>query len=276
MSKKWLLALVASGFMLSACAADQGATTAAPPTATKTAATAAADTAVLGVGVDAAVVPQVRAALDKLAPGIKLAVINRAPIPGFWQVIASGQMVYVSTDGKYLLNGDLVDLSARKSLNDAAWAAYRKAELAKVPAADRIVYGPKDPKYRIIVFTDVDCPYCRALHEHMAEYNKLGIAVDYLAWPRTGVTDPAGQPTPTYQAMAAVWCSADRKGALTAAFAGTKPATKADCRNPVTREFKLGEELGVNGTPAIFTPGGRLVGGYLTPGQLLEVLQKEH
>lgn len=270
MLKKLLLALVAGGFMLTACAADHDA---APPPA----ASAAADAPTLGAGVDPAAVKLVQGALAKLAPGIRLAVVNRAPLPGFYQVIASGQLVYVSTDGKYLLNGDLVDLSARKSLNDAAWAGYRKAELAKVPAADHIVFAPKDPKYRVTVFTDVDCPYCRALHEHMAEYNKLGIAVDYLAWPRSGVTDAAGQPTPTYQAMAAVWCATDRRTALTAAFAGKAgaPASTAACKSPVRAEFKLGEELGVNGTPAIFTPGGHLVGGYLTPEQLLSVLQKE-
>ena len=269
MLKKWLLALVAGGFMLTACAADNGAV-AAPPT------DSAASAPTLGPGVDQAAVKVVQGALAKLAPGIQLAVVNRAPLPGFYQVIASGQLVYVSTDGKYLLNGDLVDLGARKSLNDAAWAAYRKATLAKVPAADHIVFAPKDPKYRVTVFTDVDCPYCHALHERMAEYNKLGIAVDYLAWPRSGVTDPAGQPTPTYRAMAAVWCAPDRQRALTAAFAGAKAGQPAaGCNSPVRSEFKLGEELGVSGTPAIFTPGGHLVGGYLTPEQLLGVLQKE-
>lgn len=279
MLKKWLLALVAGGFMLTACAADNGAATApgASPAATlPPAAIAAAGAPTLGAGVDQAAVQVVQGALAKLAPGVRLAVVNRAPLPGFYQVIASGQLVYVSTDGKYLLNGDLVDLGARKSLNDAAWATYRKAALAKVPAAEHIVFAPKNPKYRVTVFTDVDCPYCRALHEHMAEYNKLGIAVDYLAWPRSGVTDAAGQPTPTYQAMAAVWCATDRQHALTAAFAGTRAGQPAaGCNSPVRGEFKLGEELGVNGTPAIFTPGGHLVGGYLTPEQLLGVLQKE-
>lgn len=275
MLKRLLLAAIAGGFMLTACAADTG-STAATSTGTKTAAAAGAkaDAPMLGAGVDQAAVAVVQGALAKLAPGIQLAVVNRAPLPGFYQVIASGQLVYISTDGKYLLNGDLVDLGARKSLNDAAWAGYRKAELAKVPAADRIRYAAAKPKYRVTVFTDVDCPYCHALHDRMDEYTKAGIAVDYLAWPRTGITDATGQPTPTYKKMVAVWCAADRKAAFTAARHG-KPVSAPDCKNPVREEFKLGEELGVNGTPAIFTPNGNLVGGYLTPEQLLSVLQKE-
>lgn len=269
MLKRLLLAVVAGGFMLTACAADTGSA----PVATA-AVSAKPEAPMLGAGVDQTAVAVVRGALAKLAPGVQLAVVNRAPLPGFYQVIASGQLVYISTDGKYLLNGDLVDLGARKSLNDAAWADYRKAELAKVPAADRISYPAATPKYRVTVFTDVDCPYCHALHDRMAEYNKAGITVDYLAWPRSGVTDAAGRPTATYRKMVAVWCAADRKAAFTAAKNG-KPVSAPDCRNPVREEFELGERLGVNGTPAIFTPAGHLIGGYLTPEQLLGVLQKE-
>ena len=265
MLKKLLLAACVGGFTLAACAADHSAPAAAAPT------TAAP---VLGSGVDAAALQMVRQALAKLAPGVQVDMVNRAPLPGFYQVIAAGQLVYVSTDGKYLLNGDLIDLGTSSSLNAAAWAAFRKAELAKVPVAERIEYAPAHPKYRITVFTDVTCAYCRLLHQHMAELNKEGIAVDYLAWPRSGVQDDAGRPTQVYKAMVSAWCAADPRAALDGEFKGheAKPAT---CANPVRQQYELGEKLGVNGTPAIFTADGRQIGGYLTPAQLLHVLQME-
>src|SRR5690348_13236899 len=124
MLKKLLLAVCVSGFALTACAADNAAT-AAPTEGVP------ATSPMLGDGVDAAALKLVQQSLAKLAPGVRVDVVNRAPLPGFYQVIASGQLVYVSADGKYLLNGDLVDLGAKKSLNDDAWAAYRKTELAK-------------------------------------------------------------------------------------------------------------------------------------------------
>jgi len=267
MLKKLLLAVCVSGFALTACAADNsvGAVSVAPVTS---------DAPVLGAGVDASALHMVQQALARLAPGVQVDVVNRAPLPGFYQVIASGQLVYVSADGKYLMNGDLVDLGAKKSLNDVAWAAFRKAELAKLPPTARIEYAPASPKYRITVFTDVTCPYCRVLHEHMAELNKAGIAVDYVAWPRSGVEDEAGRPTATYKTMVAAWCAADPKLALDRAFAGHDPKP-ANCANPVRQEFELGEKLGVTGTPAIFTASGRQIGGYLTPAQLLQVLQTD-
>jgi thiol:disulfide interchange protein DsbC len=268
MLKKLLLAACVSGFALTACAADNSAAAASAATVP------AASAPILGSGVDAAALQMVHQALAKLAPGVDVDVVNRAPLPGFYQVIASGQLVYVSVDGKYLMNGDLVDLGAKKSLNDAAWAAFRKAELAKLPAAARIEYAPANPKYRITVFTDVTCPYCRVLHEHMAELNKAGIAVDYMAWPRSGVEDEAGRPTETYKAMVSAWCAANPKVALDGAFAGHAP-NSASCANPVQQEFDLGVKLGVNGTPAIFTASGRQIGGYLTPAQLMQALQAD-
>jgi thiol:disulfide interchange protein DsbC len=199
--------------------------------------------------------------------------IKPAPIPGYYQVIASGQLVYVSADGKYMFTGNLIDLGTKKDLSDSVWAEFRKAELAKVPAADRIVFAPAKPRYTVSVFTDVNCGYCRALHQHVADFNKAGIAVEYIAWPREGVTTTSGNPTPTYTEMVSVWCAADRKAAFTAAKEGKQPKA-ATCANPVKDEFDLGVRLGVTGTPTIVAEDGSVLGGYMTPDQLIKALEK--
>ena len=247
MFKKCLLALCVAGFALNAWAAQD---------ATATNAEGA-----------------VRKAVQSLAPKVSIDSIKPAPFAGFYQVIASGQMVYVSADGKYLLNGDLFDIASKKKLNDDGWADFRKAELAKVPAADRIVFAPANPRYRVTVFTDVTCGYCRALHEHMADFNKAGIAIEYVAWPRDGVVNQSGRNTDTYNEMVSVWCAADRKAAFTEAKHGKQPKS-ATCANPVKDEFELGVRLGVSGTPAIIGEDGRFLGGYVTPEQLLRLLNK--
>lgn len=218
----------------------------------------------------------VRKTILRLVPSAEIQQVIPAPMPGFYQVIASGHLVYVSADGKYLINGDLVDADKGTSLRDDAWATYSKAELAKVPVADRIVFAPPHPKYTVTVFTDVTCPYCRVLHEEIAAINKEGIAVQYLAWPRTGVTDEDGKPTETYNEMVSVWCSADRNSAFTAAKEGHGPKP-ANCKNPVKDQFDLGLRLGVGekGTPTIYAQDGAVIGGFLTPEQLLDAV-KQH
>jgi thiol:disulfide interchange protein DsbC len=264
MMTKLLFALAASLATAGACAAAQA--------AAADARTARVDAAAPNAA-NAQAEQRVRAAVASLAK-VRIDSISPAALPGFYQVITSGQMVYVSADGKYMLHGDIVDLAAQNNLTDAAWEDFRKAELAKLPAAQRLVFAPAHPKYRITVFTDVNCGYCRALHEHMAEMNKLGIAVDYLAWPREGVTTTAGNDTPTYTEMTSVWCAADRQAAFTAATAGKAPKA-APCANPVKDQFDLGVRLGVTGTPTIIDEAGRVLGGYLPPDKLLQMLQQD-
>ena len=255
MLKKGWLALCVGGWMFGACAAE---TVAVPPA---------------GEAVTPAVDAMVRQAVHGLSSKVEVDSIASSPLPGFYQVIASGQMLYVSADGKYLLNGDLLDLSRKQNVSEAAWAGFRKAALAKVQPTQRIVFAPAHPKYTVSVFTDVNCGYCRALHERIAAYNQAGIAVEYLAWPREGVTTTAGRPTPTYTEMASVWCATDPKAALSAAMHGQAPKP-ASCSNPVASQFALGLKLGVNGTPTIIGPDGRTLGGFVTPEQLLLALQK--
>lgn len=247
MWKKLMFALCLGGVAVAAQAADTGV----PPEVEKT----------------------VRAAIESFGPKVRIESVTPSPVPGFYRVIASGQMVYVTADGKYMLNGDLVDVAKRHSLNDDAWAGFRKTELARVPAAQRIVFAPPHPKTTLTVFTDVNCGFCRKLHEHIDDFMKAGIAVEYLAWPREGVTTTAGNPTPTYTEMVSVWCAADRKSAFTAAKQGKAPKA-ATCDNPVQAEFELGQRLGVDGTPAIFTADGRQLGGYVTADQVLDDLRK--
>ena len=253
MLKKLWLALSVGGFAFGACAAET-VTTASP-------------------AVTPAVEQMVRQAIHSLSDKVQVDSIELAPIPGFYQVIASGKMVYVSADGRYMLDGDVVDLGQHANANDVAWARFRRNELAKLPVSEGILFAPPHPKYTVTVFTDVNCGYCRALHEQIAGFNKAGIAVKYLAWPREGVLTIAGRPTPTYTEMVSVWCAADPKAAFTAAKQGHAPKPTT-CVNPVKDEFNLGLKLGVDGTPTIFAPDGRTLGGFVTPEQLLQALQE--
>ncbi|MBN8726627.1 MAG: DsbC family protein [Xanthomonadales bacterium] len=209
----------------------------------------------------------VRAAVQELAPQAKIDKIEVAPMPGFRQVLLGGQLLYVSDDGKYLLQGTLFDAKAKRDLTAARVAIEHKSKVDAVPQDKRIVFGPEGkPKYKVTVFTDFDCGYCRKLHSDIAEINKRGIEVDYLFFPRSG---PG---TPSFDKAVSVWCADDRKAAFTAAKSGVEPKP-ATCANPVAEQFQLGNEVGVNGTPTILAPDGTRLGGYLPPDQLLSRLE---
>lgn len=208
-----------------------------------------------------------RKALAELAPQAKPDKIEAAPLPGYRQVIVGGQIAYVSDDGKYLLQGTLFDAQAKRDLTATRLAVENKVRIDAVPESKRITFAPAGkPKYKVTVFTDIDCGYCRKLHSEIAEYNKRGIQVDYLFFPRSGIGSPS------YDKAVSVWCAKDRKEAFTAAKAGREPAPMR-CDNPVAEEYKLGTQVGVDGTPTIFAADGTKLAGYLPPDQMLARLQ---
>ena len=191
--------------------------------------------------------------------------VGAAPFAGFREVLLGGQVLYVSDDGRYLIQSQPFDLKERKPAASAGLMAYRAKLVASIPGQDRIVFAPPDTRHTVTVFTDIECGYCRRMHQQIAEYNKLGIAVEYVAFPRMG---PASA---DWVAMESVWCAADRKAALSSAKAGKKVAAKT-CANPVAGQFAIGQRVGVSGTPAVFAADGSQLGGYLPPEQMLKVL----
>jgi thiol:disulfide interchange protein DsbC len=205
-----------------------------------------------------------RAALAaKIPGGAKAEELRASPIAGVYELARGTEIAYVSEDGKYAIAGDLYELQSDKNLTEATRRAERTRMLAAVPESQMVVFSPKDPKYTVSVFTDVDCTYCRKLHSQIAEYNRLGIKVRYLFFPRTGPD------TESWAKAEAVWCSANRGEALTRAKRGDEIARPKTCANtPVAREYQLGEDVGVRGTPAIVLENGEMLPGYLPPAQL--------
>jgi thiol:disulfide interchange protein DsbC len=195
-----------------------------------------------------------KAARDAIHSLLPMAIIDqvvKSDLPGFYEVIISGQVAYVSADGKYLLQGNLYDVAAKRDLTAARVATMRAQALEKLPATKKIVFAPEHPKHTVTVFTDVDCPYCRQFHKQIAEYNRVGIAVNYIMYPLD--IHPGAD-----KKAVAVWCAKDRNVAYTEAMSGRDPGA-GTCTNPVAETKALGISLGINATPTILAEDGAMV-----------------
>lgn len=210
-----------------------------------------------------------RVQLAKKLPGAKPEDVRPTPIAGIYEISMGSSTAYISADGKYLISGDLYEIASKTNLTEERRSEGRVKGLATLKDADLIVFASATPvKHTITVFTDTDCGYCRKLHSEIAELNKLGIRVRYAAYPR------GGPGTEGWVTAEAVWCAKDRRAALTRAKLG-EPVAGATCgTTPVASQYKLGEEMGVNGTPAIFTESGNYIGGYLPPQKLATYLDE--
>jgi thiol:disulfide interchange protein DsbC len=210
----------------------------------------------------------IRQVLSKSMPQLKIDSVQPARIQGLYEVVAGAHIFYVSPDGKYLVQGKLIDVKARKDLTEEKLAGVRAKAIEQVGSDQMIIYKPEKNKYTVSVFTDIDCGYCRKLHSEMDQYLAEGITIQYLFFPR------AGKGSESYNKAVSVWCADDRNTALTEAKNGKTLDTKT-CKNPVDAHMKLGEELGARGTPMLVLESGKVYPGYVPAKQLAKVLQNE-
>jgi thiol:disulfide interchange protein DsbC len=215
-----------------------------------------------------------RIALAAKIPGVRVEDLRPAPMPGIYELAHGEDLSYITADGKYVFSGDLYKVSddgefpnlseaRRRELQVAQWSPRLK-KLAAIPESQMLVFGPADAKHTITVFTDIDCPWCRKLHAQVADYNKLGIRVRYLFYPRTGPD------TESWYKAEAVWCAKDRNKAMTQAKLDEPFEVRRCANTPVARDYQLGREFGLQGTPGIVVETGELIPGYLGPRDLLE------
>ncbi|MDR2012220.1 MAG: DsbC family protein [Rhodanobacter sp.] len=210
-------------------------------------------------------------AVSAIAPGLKIDAAQESAIPGFYEAIAGGTFFYISKDGRYVVEGGVYDVANRRDITAGSRAKMRKTALDKIGPDKRITFAPSLPtqtKYKVTVFTDVDCPFCRRFHQQIAAYNAKGIAVDYLFFPLT--IHPGAD-----KKAEAVWCANDRTNAFTAAMTGTNPG-HATCPNPVPELTKLAQTLGIGATPTVLAADGTQIASQvaMSPDQLAAELER--
>jgi thiol:disulfide interchange protein DsbC len=211
--------------------------------------------------------PETLRAVAVLA-GVAAENVRTTPVAGIFEVLRGPDILYMTRDGQYAFTGDLYQVPSRANLTEVHRSELRRKLIDAVPESRMVVFSPAQPKYTVTVFTDVDCSYCRALHRQIADYNRLGVRVRYVFYPRTGPD------TASWHKAEQVWCSADRKAALTRAKLGEPLDAQTCLDTPVAQEYELGKAIGLEGTPGIVAANGTLVGGYLPPDELVEKLKK--
>ncbi len=210
----------------------------------------------------------IRKTLDALQLDVPVESISASPLNGLYEVKLQGSRVlYASADGKFVMQGYLFQVQDGKPVN--LTEITERQGVAKtinaIPAAEMVVFpAVGETKSHITVFTDTTCPYCHKLHEEVPALNKMGIEVRYLAFPRQGLGSPGDEQ------LQAVWCSKDRQDSLTKLING-KSVDAPKCANPVSKQFAMGQSIGVNGTPAIILENGQMIPGYQPAPQVAKL-----
>ena len=210
-------------------------------------------------------IAKIKARVEKLAPQEKPNSIKSTVLPGVYEVTYGTEVFYFSADGRYVFQGTLVDLDTNENITETTRTEIRTSLIKDLDESKMIVFSPNKTRHTLTVFTDIDCTYCRKLHAEMDQLNSYGIKIRYMMFPRSGVN------TPSYQKAVNVWCSKDQQSSMTRAKAG-ETVPQASCDNPVDAQMLFGQQLGVNGTPALLLDDGTLIPGYRPAKELADLL----
>ena len=206
--------------------------------------------------------------LNLLNPLGKITYFGPSAIPGLVEVDLDGATFYLTDDGRYLIPGQIYELreTGPASLVDERKAVERRELLASMGPDDYVAFRPDSADPTVLtVFTDVDCTYCRRLHQEIDDFLELGFEVRYLAYPRAGIGSDV------YLKMVSAWCAQDRNHAITQLKSGDEIPSR-ECSNTVAEQYHWGQRVGVTGTPTIILPDGRIVPGYIEAAKLAEEL----
>lgn len=206
-----------------------------------------------------------------LNPGLSVIDIKPSPLKALWEltIAAGGQklVAYVDFSKRYLLMGEMLDIKEKKNITRDRLAELNKVDVSTIPLDDAIVMGDKNAHYKVIVFSDPMCPYCARLHQEIKKV--IAKTKDIVFFVKMF---PLPMHKGAYDKAKAIVC--EKSLALLDAAFENKDIPAAKCNTTaVDDNIKLGSRLGINGTPAIIFPDGRLQPGVMDADALIKAVE---
>lgn len=265
-SSFWRASLLAGMVLVAGCGASEKVESSAPAGG----GTAKSTEALTESGVPSAFIKEVTERFKRVKPELTIINVEKTSVEGMYQVtFDQAGSIYALGNGDHFIAGDLIRIEGNKfvDVKSESLKGPRMEALAGIPRDEMIVFSPVgEVKASISVFTDVDCGYCRKLHNEVAQLNEMGVEVRYLAYPRAGIGSGS------YKKIASAWCADNPNDAIGKLKNGESIAIAVCDDNPVAKQYELGGRIGVTGTPAIFLENGKLLPGYLPADRLAQEL----
>jgi thiol:disulfide interchange protein DsbC len=207
----------------------------------------------------------IRKALTQQFPGAQITSVKPTPYSGLFEVYLDDQLVYVDAKGQYVITGDVIDLKNRTNLTQARLNQLQAIKWDSLPFGNALKTVKGNGARKLVVFSDVDCPYCRKLEAELSKVDN--ITVYTFLYPIEGLHPRA------IQMSKQIWCAPDRNKAWDEYITSKAvPVNDGKCANPVDATIALGQKLKVSGTPTLFFANGQRVPGMVPAAQLEKLL----
>lgn len=207
---------------------------------------------------------QIKAELLKTIPGLtKIDSINKSQVSGIDEVVVGRKIFYVTTDGKYMFFGNLIDVATKKSLTEQRTQELSKIDWKQLPLDLAIKNVIGNGTRKIAVFSDPDCPYCQMFEKQVVSQLKDATVYTFL-FPLPIHPNAKSDATK-------IWCSKDILVTWTAWMRDKKALpTNTSCdTSGLDKIYKVATDVvGVEGTPTIILSNGQILPGMLPADQL--------
>jgi len=199
-------------------------------------------------------IANIKVVLEKRTPPIKVKNVQPTPLAGLYEVYVDGNIFYMDKTGSYVLvGGSLLDDTSKKNLTEERLKELTRIQFAKLPFQNAIEIKKGSGAYKFAVFTDPDCPYCKALEVSLAKSELNDYTAYIFLYPLKEIHPNAAVKSQS------IWCAKDKAEAWKNWMVKDIEPVQATCNNPLSNNEKLAEELDVSGTPTIYLNDGQLI-----------------
>lgn len=206
----------------------------------------------------------IRKALTESFPGAQITSVRKTPYGGLFEVYLDGQLIYMDARGQHVFAGDVIELKSRRNLTQERLARLQAVDWKVFPLDQAIKSVRGKGERKIVLFSDVDCPFCRRFEAELEKMDNLTVYT--FLYPIESLHPKA------VQTSRQIWCAPNRNKAWDDYISkGTIPSNDGKCANPIDATVALGNRLGVSGTPTIFFANGVRTPG-MVPAEQLERL----
>lgn len=184
------------------------------------------------------------------------------------EIKLGAQTFFATADGNYLFAGTMLNVQSRQNITELKAQEYRAERIATLSSDMYLSYPANSEQHSVTLFTDIDCGYCRRFHRQLDEINARGITINYIMLPRGGLNSP------TFDKTQSVLCSVNPRNNMTLAMRGEFNESH-QCQHTLSEQMQLARELGINTTPSLILPDGKLKQGLISSQELARLLTNE-
>lgn len=195
-------------------------------------------------------------AVEAAYPKFKVEKVTKTPYAGLYEVFMGGQIVYTDEKLTFLIaEGRLVDPKTKKDITGERLEELTKIDFSTLPLDQAIKVVKGNGSRKLVVFSDVDCPYCKRLERNELT-NITDVTVYTFLYPIEQLHPDAANKSKL------IWCANNRAKAWEDwILRDTLPAAAGTCEVPLEKVGQLARKIGVTSTPTlIFTDGKRMLG----------------